>query len=133
MTQCLCACPTVAPFVILDALTHASELGQKYATQNYPSQGTPICRLYTAPAQNLRKVCEMRHQENTLGCFRTTQKIRICTVQVGLHNFKRKYSLVQGEADQFLPDAFSFLSLDDVSAQERGVAFQFAGEAERAL
>ncbi len=24
----------------------ASELGQKYATQNYPSQGTPICKLH---------------------------------------------------------------------------------------
>ncbi len=24
----------------------ASELGQKYATQNYPSQGSPICRLH---------------------------------------------------------------------------------------
>ncbi len=33
----------------------ASELGQKYATKNYPSQGTPICRLNTAPAENLRK------------------------------------------------------------------------------
>ncbi len=33
-------------FVILDALTLASELGQKYATQNYPSQGTPICKLH---------------------------------------------------------------------------------------
>ncbi len=32
----------------------ASELGQKYATKNYPSQGTPICRLSTAPAENLR-------------------------------------------------------------------------------
>ncbi len=24
----------------------ASELGLKYATQNYPSQGTPICKLH---------------------------------------------------------------------------------------
>ena len=30
----------------LDAMTLASELGQKYATQNYPSQGTPICKLH---------------------------------------------------------------------------------------
>ncbi len=54
MTQCLCVCPSVAPFVILDALTLASELGQKYAIINYPSQGTPICRLITAQAENLR-------------------------------------------------------------------------------
>ncbi len=30
----------------LDAMTLASELGQKYTTQNYPSQGTPICKLH---------------------------------------------------------------------------------------
>ncbi len=30
----------------IDAMTLASELGQKYATQNYPSQGTPICKLH---------------------------------------------------------------------------------------
>ncbi len=29
-----------------DTMTLASELGQKYATQNYPSQGTPICKLH---------------------------------------------------------------------------------------
>ena len=27
-------------------MTLASELGQKYATQNYPGQGTPICKLH---------------------------------------------------------------------------------------
>ncbi len=30
----------------------ASELGQKYATQNYPSQGTPICKLH-GPSKKL--------------------------------------------------------------------------------
>ncbi len=30
----------------IDAMTLASELGQKYATRNYPSQGTPICKLH---------------------------------------------------------------------------------------
>ncbi len=38
--------PSITPVVIRDALTLALELGQKYATQNYPSQGTPICKLH---------------------------------------------------------------------------------------
>ncbi len=38
--------PSIAPLFRIDAKTLASELGQKYATQNYPSQGTPICKLH---------------------------------------------------------------------------------------
>ena len=60
MTQCLCACPSVAPFVILDALMLASELGQKYAIINYPSQGTPNLQVNHGPSrkpsQTLRHV-----------------------------------------------------------------------------
>ncbi len=53
----------------------ASELGQKYATQNYPSQGTPICRLNTAPAQNLRKlVCQGVLSERGVCCVLRDEK-----------------------------------------------------------
>ena len=36
----------------------ASELGQKYATQNYPGQGTPICKLH-GPSIKPRNAKEM--------------------------------------------------------------------------
>ncbi len=47
----------------------ASELGQKYATKNYPSQGTPICRLHMAPAENLRKT---KPEQETHGTWERT-------------------------------------------------------------
>ncbi len=38
--------PSITPLFKNDAKMLASELGQKYVTQNYPSQGTPICKLH---------------------------------------------------------------------------------------
>ena len=45
----------------------ASELGQKYATQNYPSQGTPICKLH-GPSIKPRMLTGER--------FQNTQKVQ---------------------------------------------------------
>ncbi len=48
----------------IDVMMLASELGQKYATQNYPSQGTLICKLHGPSIKPRNERREVVRQEN---------------------------------------------------------------------
>ncbi len=52
MTQCLCAFPTIALFIICDALTLSIRTWTEvHHYQNYPSQGTPNLQVIHGPSR----------------------------------------------------------------------------------
>ncbi len=64
MIQCLCAFPTIALFIICDALTLSIRTWTE--VRHYKIilvKAPPICRLFTAPAENLRTASHADRQK----------------------------------------------------------------------
>ncbi len=83
MTQCLCAFPTITPFVICDALTLSIRTWTEVRHyQNYPSQGTPNLQVIHGPSRKPSHVSRLwESYRQLLSDKRTPICISLCEQQ----------------------------------------------------